>query len=350
MSEATQDPGRSTAMPVLLPWLADDLAALLDEDSPMHHALLLHGAPGIGKYGFALQVAAAFLCEAPKARRACGACVSCGWMTTLSHPDMRMIRPEALDPDFVPASGRKPSREIRIEQIRALASFMAVGAHRDGWRIILIEPADAMNHVTANSLLKTLEEPGPRTLLMLVTSHPDRLPATIRSRCRARLIPAPTARQAREWLLASGATDADTADRALRAAGSPLHAAQLADPANMAAHQAILEAIAALPDTGTVRAADALDGHDAHAWATVLQRWVSDLTRVVCGTAPHYFPDRFERMGQIVAHSDLGRLTALQRRLSSLAARIEHPLNARLLCESTILAYCEAFDSGRRAR
>lgn len=333
----------------LAPWLAGPLRELLTQRDRLHHALLIHGPAGIGKSGLARHLAAGLFCEASIDALACGQCPSCGWMKSLAHPDLRLVIPEALDPDFVAPAGRKPSNEIRIEQIRALAGFTAVGGHRGGWRIVLIDPADAMNTVTANSLLKTLEEPGKDTLLMLVTSHPDRLPATIRSRCRSVGLRLPDPQACVGWLIAQGAANRSTAEQALRATGSPMHALGFIDPARLAAHQAILEALSGLPETMAIRVADLLERHDARQWADVLQRWVSDLTRVRCGAAPYYFPDQRERMRTVVKHTDLDRLTALQQDLSSLGARIDHPLNARLLCESSIFAYCEAFDAGRRA-
>ncbi|MFK7963921.1 MAG: hypothetical protein AB8C46_08145, partial [Burkholderiaceae bacterium] len=274
---------------------------------------------------------------------------SCQWMSQLTHPDLRLIMPENQDPFFVATGSKKPSREIRIDQIRALAPFMAVGSHRGGWRIVIIDPAEAMNPITANGLLKTLEEPGERTLIMLASSHPDRLPATVRSRCRIVPLPAPPESQAIEWLLERGAQDKATAHQALRAAGSPMHALQFIEPAEQAAHQSILETLASLPDTDGMRAVDLLDRHDPGQWSGALQRWVADLARVRAGAQPHFYPDAATRFAQLAELTDLGQLTALQGSLQTLDARIDHPLNARLLCESAIHTYCRAF-SGRRTR
>ncbi len=333
------------------PWLLEPLLALLGSQGSLHHGLLLSGPPGIGKGAFARQLAASLLCEAPGADGlACRQCASCQWMLQLQHPDLRLIMPESLDPQFVPSGSKKPSREIKIEQVRELAGFMAVGAHRGGWRIVIIDPAEAMNGITANGLLKTLEEPGPQTLLLLVSSHDDRLPATIRSRCRRVPLRAPDEADALQWLLAAGAPDEDTARRALRAAGSPMHALVFIEPAEQAAHQSILETLAALPDTADMKAVDALDRHDPKQWAGVLQRWIADLARVLAGLEPHYYPQMAGRMTQLASATDLDRVTRLQTALVTLEARINHPLNTRLLCESSVLAYCKVFGAGRSNR
>ncbi|MGB7184467.1 MAG: DNA polymerase III subunit delta' [Burkholderiaceae bacterium] len=342
--------GERSSATLLLPWLEGPLTELLTGRDRLHHALLLHGPAGIGKQQFALSLSASLLCE--KSDRAgllaCGACPACHWMSEGSHPDFRFVRPEAHDPDFVPARSRKPSSDIKIDQIRALSSFLSVGSHRDGWRVVLIHPAQAMNFVTANGLLKTLEEPGANTLIILVSSQPNRLTPTVRSRCRQIRLPAPDTDQAVSWLLANGMTDESSARGALAATGAPLSALDFADPAVATAHQAILETVSALPDTAELRAVEALDRHEPIRWASVLQRWISDLARVSAGAAPHYFPAFADRLLQLSARTRLDHLTRLQTRLLDLNARIDHPLNARMICESTILAYCQVFErSGR---
>jgi len=127
----------------------------------------------------------------------------------------------------------KQAKEISVAQIRQLIATLQLSAHGQGWRIALIEPAEAMNANAANALLKTLEEPPGRTLIVLVTARPDRLPATIRSRCQRLDLRAPPSAQALAWLTTRAARDdwglwlglADGAPLAAEAlAGSPLAA------------------------------------------------------------------------------------------------------------------------------
>ena len=161
-------------------------------------ALLLVGPKGTAKNEFARDLAASWLCNAPLPdRSACGRCDSCRWISGGSHPDFRWVRPDAEREDEESegeAAGaadaeaaedtKKKSQQIRIEQIRGLSGFANVGSHRGGLRVVLISPANRMNYEAANALLKTLEEPPPALVFILVADTTRGIPATIVSRCR----------------------------------------------------------------------------------------------------------------------------------------------------------------------
>ncbi|MGH8703846.1 MAG: DNA polymerase III subunit delta', partial [Burkholderiales bacterium] len=156
------------------------------------HALLLHGAAGIGKLELAERFAQLLLCEKRgQGRRPCGACDGCRWFLGGNHPDARYVEPEALarhapveeEGDEVRSKAAKPSTEIKIEQVRALADFVNLGSHRGGRRVSIIHPAEDMNAHAANALLKNLEEPPAGAVFVLVSHRPARLLPTIRSRC-----------------------------------------------------------------------------------------------------------------------------------------------------------------------
>ncbi len=138
------------------------------------HALLLTGPQGSGKGSFALAFASALLCLTPAADgSACGRCRNCDWLAAGTHPNLIQISPE------------EDASAIKIDQIRSLIERVALTAAGDAaMRVVVVRPAEAMNRNAANSLLKTLEEPPLRTLLMLVSHAPATLPATIRSRCQ----------------------------------------------------------------------------------------------------------------------------------------------------------------------
>src|SRR6266702_1207084 len=131
------------------------------------HAILIRGAEGSGELEFAQGVAQSLLCEKPRGdRRGCGACPACRWFAQGNHPDFRLLLPDSMLPESQeegaePARKEKRSEQIRIEQVRELAGFLAVGTHRAGLRVIVIYPAEAMNANTQNALLKSLEEPPP---------------------------------------------------------------------------------------------------------------------------------------------------------------------------------------------
>ena len=159
------------------------------------HALLLHEAPGTGGDWLAKWIAQRVLCQ-NVATAPCGVCVSCHRIATGQHPDLSVLKPV------------EESRQIRIEQVRELSEELSLTAHQGGYKIAIITPADTLNRFAANALLKTLEEPPSRTLLMLVVTQPSRLPATILSRCQRIRIRAPERKEALSWLEATrGAGD-----------------------------------------------------------------------------------------------------------------------------------------------
>lgn len=338
----------SPRLPSLPPWLGPVRSELLSAGERLHHALLVHGPAGIGKRLLVAHLVAGLLCEqrAEARNAACGGCRACTWVARGQHPDWRRILPEALDPDHTPEKGRKPSRQIRVEQVRALAEFMATGSHRGGWRVVTIDPADAMNHVTANALLKTLEEPGERTVIVLLTDAADRLLPTIRSRCRQVPIAVPGQGVALAWILSQGA-DETLARDALAAATTPLAAAALAEPARAAVHRRIVEAVAALPDTSLSESVDLLDAQAPEAWTEVLRRWCIDLARVAAGARPRHYPGWGGRLEALAARTHLGVILGLQDELGRLQAMLDHPLNPRLVLESILLKYSDSFDRHR---
>ena len=196
----------------------------------MPHALLVYGRHGIGKVEFARAIAQSLLCEAPHHTVACGACDACGWFAQGNHPDFRELLPEIMAEDEidvdvpvdVETKEKKKSKVITVDQIRRVNDFMTLSTHRDGFRVLLIYPAETLNANAANSLLKTLEEPPPHTLILLVTDQIGRLIATIKSRCQRGMVHAPDEAAALAWLKAQGMANAEAALG--QAGGAPLDA------------------------------------------------------------------------------------------------------------------------------
>jgi DNA polymerase-3 subunit delta' len=323
-----------------LPWHAEALRAELSRLDQLPHALLLLGTPGIGKTRYARALAAALLCEAPQPDgRACGACDACGWVAAGTHPDLRTLAP-AVDDDG------KSAREIKVEQVRALGEFLNVGGHRGGRRVVLIDPADAMNTVTANALLKTLEEPGDGLAFVLVSSRPDAIAATIRSRCQVRVLEGPGLDAASAWVQGqTGCSPQEAGTWLAMAGGAPLHATRFAEPGQAAAHRAMLEAVAGLPETGPEAAADALQRADARLWLPLLQRWLMDVGRCRSGAGPRYFPSHAHRLAELARRADEAGIAQAGRGLAAQYRHVEHPLNPRLFCEASIECYLGAFET-----
>jgi DNA polymerase-3 subunit delta' len=206
-------------MTPLYPWLQpylDSLGEMLGRDR-MPHALLLSGQPGMGKAALAGAFAQLLLCEQRAAESVpCGQCPGCIQFQAGSHPDCYSVQPE------------EDSSVIKVDAIRELGEKLALASHRGGYKVILLMPAEAMNLNAANSLLKTLEEPSDNTVLVLVCTHPARLPATIRSRCQQLRITVPEPAPAEAWL-AGQLEDGQDAGLYLRLAdGAPLEALRLA--------------------------------------------------------------------------------------------------------------------------
>ena len=173
-------------------WLSPDTARLRGAYTAgrLPHALLIHEAPGAGGEWLAGWAARMVLCRNPS-DAPCGRCASCARVTQGQHPDLIAVRPI------------EESTQIRIEQVRELASELTLTAHQGGYKVGILSPADSMNRFAANALLKTLEEPPQGTLLILVATQPSRLPATILSRCQRVRVRAPERAEAVAWLEAT---------------------------------------------------------------------------------------------------------------------------------------------------
>jgi DNA polymerase-3 subunit delta' len=322
------------------------------------HALLLSGPRGIGKAALARAFAESLLCENPQASRAaCESCLACGWMAQGNHPDFRLIQPEALAGEE--ASGgeergtggkKKPSGQIAIAQIRALDDFLHVGTHRQGLRVVLLHPAEAMNRNTANSLLKSLEEPIPGTLFLLVSNEPERLLPTIRSRCQQLSVPRPEESRAKAWLAAAGIAEAG---RWLPlAGGAPLLAAELGSGDERGLVDAL---VAELSKGGRIDPLAAASSADRAVKASIHpaplkrfvewgQKWFVDLALLRVGHAPRYFLAQAAPLAEWAGRAELSGLLALYRKALQYRLQCEQPLNSRLFLEDFFLGYAALFD------
>ena len=202
-------------------WLQAPMASLEKAHAAqrMPHALLIHDAPGAGGAWLASWVAQLMLCTGSPPRP-CGICQACMRVQQGRHPDLLSV---GLVDD---------SLQIRIDQIRELARELSLTSHQGGYKLAILDPADALNPFAANALLKTLEEPTPETMLILVAVQPSRLPATIVSRCQRIRVSRPTRAQSLTWLEAQhGAADWGAV---LDVIGEAPFAAARLDPARVA--------------------------------------------------------------------------------------------------------------------
>ncbi len=331
----------------ILPWHRETLDGLVARGNRIPHALLVHGRSGIGKVRFARTLAQSLLCESPEHGMACGQCHACGWFGNGNHPDFRELLPEALAEDDtadeaavdVDARDKKKSKEIKIDQIRGIADFMTLSTHRDGYRVLLVHPAEAMNPAAANALLKTLEEPAARTVILLVSDKVGRLMATVRSRCQRVLVPTPDAATAAAWLATQGVANAG--DALAAAGGAPLDVIEFANTDYQSSRHAF---VAALSDAGmdyalTAQNFEKTELANVFMW---LQTWVNDvITERMTGVVNHH-RDQARAITRIARQVELARVFRFESELRQTRRLINHPLNARLLLEQLLIGYKQA--------
>jgi len=322
------------------PWLRNAWSRLTERRTALPHALLLRGRAGIGKTDLARAFAQALLCESPDAGGfACTRCPACGWFVQGNHPDFRQVEPEILSAaqaTVEPATAKTESlsKQIRIDQIRDLQAFLTVGSHRGGLRVVLIRPAEAMNAATANALLKSLEEPGPRTLFMLVSSNAQRLLPTVRSRCQTIDVSIDDADAALRWLRHQSVKDPE-AELAYSGV-APLDVVERAESVD--ARERLVAELSRRP-FAPLAAADRCAGMEPAAFLDALQKWVYDLSRIGSGVPARYFPRHEAALRELSTAGDQRALLGLGRGLARARAVVQHPLNARLYMEDLLIRY-----------
>lgn len=321
----------------IYPWQDALFQRLLESRERLPHALLLKGRSGTGKRDFADQLARAMLCESPlEDGSACSACTACTWFDHAIHPDFRRIEPESEE-------GGKKATQITIDQVRSLSAFMNVTTHRNGYRIVLIHPADAMNTHSANALLKTLEEPQGKTLFILVTHKPQQILPTILSRCRILSMPFPKAFEAEVWLREKGM--ADPLPLLAESGNAPLAALALASE-DHAPQDKFLEAMAFPESLDPVAIAEAYQKTALPDLISWLQKWCHDLATHAYSGKIRYFPRLSDRINAVSGRANKIALMRFQRKLGHAQRISSHPVNARLFIEELILTY-RAMVSGR---
>ena len=201
--------------PELLPWhqkIWDRLVQSIQQQR-LAHALLFSGPAGVGKRQFAARTVASVLCESPLMDRApCGECRGCAQRHAGSHPGLMHLAPE------------EGKRDISVDSIRRLGERLSLSRHYDTARIVLCDPADALNANSVNALLKMVEEPPSHTHLIFICERPLLLPATLRSRCQQTRFGFPDADLALSWMLSEGVSESQAADLLSAAGGAPLRA------------------------------------------------------------------------------------------------------------------------------
>lgn len=336
----------------IYPWQTGAWQQLQELRARMPHAILFYGEAGTGKADFIEAFAQSLLCENVQADGfACGACVSCGWFSQHNHPDYRRVRPEALE-DEPPAEGEEgadadagkkakstkaPSKEIKIEQIRQLADFMNISTHRQGLRVVVLYPAEALNTPASNALLKTLEEPPPGTVFLLSSNSLDRLLPTILSRCRKFALPMPDQAAALGWLKEQGLADADSWLR--EQGGAPLAALAQSEAGNREEMDILLQMLARPNVESALRTAEKLSKTPLAALVSWQQRWLYDVFSYKLSGSIRYYPRYKRELAALAESVHTAKLLLAIKNTNDRRATADHPLSPKLFVEAMLLDY-----------
>ena len=343
------------------PWLQPTWTRLVELGERLPHALLFVGPAGLGKRALAEALAARLLCDAPAADgHACGKCEPCLWRLSGNHPDLHRVVPEA---ETAAAEGegdgeapaKAASTQIRIDQVRELQGALTVTGHHGSRRVVLLDPAEAMNGVTANALLKLLEEPPEGCVFVLVSSSPRTLLPTIRSRCQQWHFGRPD-----EAALARWATHADPGVRAMLALGGgmPLAAERLAEGGGAALHARFVRDVGGLQPADVLRLAGQWEawlrskealaaGFGLPELADWMQRWVSDLAALRLGGRLRFFPAQEGVLAALASRMSVAAASACYNELAQIRKVSRHPLSLRLVLEDMLMRYARAVAGAR---
>lgn len=334
-----------------LPWIERELERLLQ--SATGHATLLYGLPGVGQFELAMAVAQAWLCEQvqPAAGRyapSCGVCPSCRLCHARTHPDLLPLLPDSMaeslgwnggeDADSADQSAStKASKEIKIAAVRRALAFAQITSSRGRAKILVVHPAERLNEVAANALLKTLEEPPGHARFILGSVAVDALLPTIRSRCQAFHVPLPDTAMVSPWLAQQGVDDPQVL---LAATGGQPGEALLWFKDGITAR-----AWAALPE-------QIIQGQvgDLAAWPLVrvmesMQKLCHDAMRLSVKAPPRYFAAETWPAG--IAF-DANELVAWSRRLQAQRRHADHPWNQALAVQSLVDDAARVLTCGKR--
>jgi DNA polymerase III subunit delta' len=332
---------------IMYSWQQAQWQHIMQQGKKMPHALLLRGRAGTGKQDFALTVAKAVLCaQATELQHACGSCPSCNWFAEGTHPDFMLIGPEDAenaDEGLTSTPKKKTAKktQISVAKIRQLLDYLTLSSHQvNGYRVIIISPADMLNGASANALLKVLEEPPANTLFLLVTSQPQRLLATITSRCQAVDMPLPSKSEALAWLTQQQVKNAE--NNLDLAGGAPLLALQIAEEGETGtnllknlAQGAKLDPFACAPLFLSLGMERALE---------TLQKWIFDIQSYKLASSLRYHAQQANALQALAKSVNLRLLLNFQDKLIEAKKTANHPLSNEAQLENILLQYVQLFN------
>ena len=365
----------------IAPWLEPLWKGLDFANFP--NAILLHGQSGIGKFAFSLELAKALICEnSSSAIKPCNQCEACHWFDTGNHPDFISLVPEThrkllphadYEGDDSPKKGKvardddgessdkKEKKNISIEETRHAIENLSIGSHRGGNRVILIYPLEMLRPDSANTLLKSLEEPPKNTIFILLADRVDRVLPTIRSRCRLLSAPRPDREQGLIWLKAqlhkvSGlkASDGDIETVYDEQGGAPFsvleslvarHNKDEKDELTIAiqASRYLLQSMAQGFRMNWLETAEKTHKAQYSFLLASMQRWVSDLQSVTQGGNPRYYPKHLSTLQGLSPTVNVQKLLQFWKSLVQARRHENHPLANRIQLEALLSQYQQIF-------
>ncbi len=367
----------------IAPWLEPlwnglDLAKL-------PNAVLIHGQSGIGKFEFAIELARALLCEASAGSKPCNQCEACRWFDSGNHPDFIALVPEthrkllphgnfdseidapkkskisSADSD-TDAPEKKEKKSISIEDARSAIEGLSIGAHRGGNRVILVYPLEMLRADSANTLLKSLEEPPNNTIFILLADRLDRVLPTIRSRCRLICAPRPDRVIGLDWLRTqlSGVSNLKMSDAELESiydeqGGAPYavrdsliarHNQDEKDELTIAiqASRYLLQAMSQGVRINWLDAADKTQKARYSVLLATMQRWVSDLQSCAQMGSTRYYPKHEAAIKILAQQARLSKLLRFWKSLVQARRHENHPLATRIQLEALLSQYQQIFE------
>ncbi len=330
-------------MPAPYPWLTPLWPRLLAMRQRLPHAVLLAGPQGVGKRELARGWAQSLLCERPRPDgEACGECEGCNWFASGTHPDfmhLTLLERETKDGDI------RLATEINVEQARQAVDFVQLSTYRAGYRLVLIEPAEALNTASANALLKVLEEPPIKTVFILVSHQFRQLLPTILSRCHKLEVGLPEKAALQAWLKQNGLDE-----RALAwVSGAPLAAMAARDEGDLETRARVLDALSEVKNLDSVALAEAWNKQvPARTWHQVSYKWLLDLLACSLGGKAGFNPDYEAALAGLAKRVNVGNLLDFVRRESAAGRWVDHPLNRQMVMESWLIEYSRIFEGASR--
>jgi len=324
----------------LYPWQQHVWAQLHDYvlQQRITQALLISGNQGLGKQHLANHFAFSLLCNNPQSNGlSCGHCQSCLLLNVETHPDFIRVKPA------------ETKKTIAIEQIRNLINQLSLKPQFEKYRVVIINPADSFTNNSANAFLKCLEEPTERTVIILITDRPSKLPATIVSRCQKITINNPDKETVFAWLQQQAIND-DPEILFSLAHGAPLQAQDFAKNGYVKLRNDCFKswvAVAKQQIHPVIIAEDwqKLPEGPLLFWIT---SWVIDLIKCACQKVTHlYNPDLIRPLQELTQQLDLKQIYKLYDLLLINRQLLETQINKQLMFEDILIQWHE-LNRGKR--